>query len=580
MRAQSMGHRPASQTAVRIESMASQECSGYDSDARLERRWKRRCIANQCFTPSSRTNAPVVIEENRARERLELLKHPCFPSFMYKHGDYKDGVVDGRTEVLINVGDDDEDPQYNMFLNNLKKDGNSYALEVILGNGVSERINYDVEDLLPDERRLDAPKTVESFPVNQRTEGETTLRMVFDGEQTEIPNKEDRQSLRAFGHQLRNEERELPETLDDVPGERRKSCLAGRSTGGEHLDIASGGTNGGSSLRSGSEGNHFVEHKGDHEDENDDEEYCTLLKSSLGRTNGGSYIRPGSGGHEDEYCHDREYCRLLNIAPGGANGQSNAKPGLEDDHLVECGRKQKDNFDDTCNEYVTYLNHLVIDDEDTMRGMHDSPERPDEVVQSELGRICDQVDECDDVTQDYLRFLDTIEKDGEDAMYKVDEESDDDLEIAAMDKDPFIGGHFTPFESTKGPYIILDDRSDVEDPCTSQSQFRKGLMEILKRPYDSQQHKVLWEEVSRRRPKVKDINLRRETISCPLENSFSKSYLDQYSDFAEQIDLAKYDDHKSLNLLRGFFYWLKNLAHVGVFQPWKDPSCLEVLPQK
>lgn len=29
------------------------------------------------------------------------------------------------------------------------------------------------------------------------------------------------------------------------------------------------------------------------------------------------------------------------------------------------------------------------------------------------------------------------------------------------------------------------------------------------------------------------------------------------ADFAEQIDLAQYDEHKSLNLLRGFFYWLE-----------------------
>ena len=77
--------------------------------------------------------------------------------------------------------------------------------------------------------------------------------------------------------------------------------------------------------------------------------------------------------------------------------------------------------------------------------------------------------------------------------------------------------------------IDLDKWSLTEDPSTSQSQFKKGLIEILKKPYDPQEHKDLWDEASRRRPKEKERNLRRKTKSCPLENSFCKSYIDQYS---------------------------------------------------
>uniref|UniRef100_A0A803Q3B4 Uncharacterized protein n=1 Tax=Cannabis sativa TaxID=3483 RepID=A0A803Q3B4_CANSA len=49
------------------------------------------------------------------------------------------------------------------------------------------------------------------------------------------------------------------------------------------------------------------------------------------------------------------------------------------------------------------------------------------------------------------------------------------------------------------------------------------------------------------------------------------------NDFAEQMKLAKDDDLKSLNLLRGFFHWLKNVAD-DIVAPWKDPSLLKVLP--
>lgn len=48
---------------------------------------------------------------------------------------------------------------------------------------------------------------------------------------------------------------------------------------------------------------------------------------------------------------------------------------------------------------------------------------------------------------------------------------------------------------------------------------------------------------------------------------------------AEMIKLHAMDRPKVLNLLRGFFYWLTNVAHEGAFRPWLDSACLEVMPE-
>ncbi|XP_031272299.1 uncharacterized protein LOC116130729 [Pistacia vera] len=47
---------------------------------------------------------------------------------------------------------------------------------------------------------------------------------------------------------------------------------------------------------------------------------------------------------------------------------------------------------------------------------------------------------------------------------------------------------------------------------------------------------------------------------------------------AKKVNQAGRDRRKILNLLRGFFYWLKNLCKEGAFLPWMDSQCLSTLP--
>ncbi|KAF4379991.1 hypothetical protein G4B88_029983 [Cannabis sativa] len=232
---------------------------------------------------------------------------------------------------------------------------------------------------------------------------------------------------------------------------------------------------------------------------------------------------------------------------------------VDEDDLQDVHSNLKHGLDADCeleDDEILYLRYLdgIEDDENT------TPKKSKKVEEIQLGNESNLEDESDDICQDYRTFLDYLEKKDEETMF----EDDDDVQILTTDENP-------------RDVIDVDNSTLAKDGNRSQSQsrFRKELLEILRSPYNPQQRKELWDEVSDRKPKVKDRQLRNRTKSCRLKNSPGQSYLDQHKDFADQIELAKNDDLKTLNLLRGFFYWLKNLPH-GMLPPWKDPSLLEV----
>ncbi|KAF5481386.1 hypothetical protein F2P56_002042 [Juglans regia] len=198
--------------------------------------------------------------------------------------------------------------------------------------------------------------------------------------------------------------------------------------------------------------------------------------------------------------------------------------------------------------------------------------------------------ESDTTDEDYQEFLSCLKNDGENIVYNLesgipliyeeDAECSDDLEIVGTDEDPFSDGYFTPFVASRLDSIIdLDAKTSNGSPGSyGDSQFRKRLMEILRSPYDAKEYEYLLHEVSRRRQTERNRELRNGTKSYTLE-SVAKSYLDQHHDFAREIISAEHDRRRVLNLLRGFFFWLQNLVQKGAFQPWKDSSCLNILPE-
>uniref|UniRef100_A0A9I9D4J2 Uncharacterized protein n=1 Tax=Cucumis melo TaxID=3656 RepID=A0A9I9D4J2_CUCME len=89
------------------------------------------------------------------------------------------------------------------------------------------------------------------------------------------------------------------------------------------------------------------------------------------------------------------------------------------------------------------------------------------------------------------------------------------------------------------------------------SNFRERLMKVLKSPYDERQYEFYLDEVSRRRPQVRHRELRSRVLKAYALDSYGKSYLHIHSELATKIQAVQYDRLRTLNLLRGFFYWLQ-----------------------
>ncbi|KAG5019488.1 hypothetical protein GYH30_015258 [Glycine max] len=109
--------------------------------------------------------------------------------------------------------------------------------------------------------------------------------------------------------------------------------------------------------------------------------------------------------------------------------------------------------------------------------------------------------------------------------------------------------------------------------------FREKLMEELKAPYCEEEYKRLLHDITIQKPIQHHRDLR-GGIKIYEKPDLGKSFLGYHVDLAMKIKTVRDDHFRVLNLMRGFFYWLKNLSHEGAFPPWRDPSCLNVLPQQ
>ncbi|XP_050365650.1 uncharacterized protein LOC126784210 [Argentina anserina] len=117
------------------------EVSGHEnvSTRRLVR--ERTCVSNEDVDPQYK-----LLLENLKRYggsyALEVVGDDGVSELIRYH--QEDGLA--RRVVRRRVSDEDVDPQYKLFLENLRGYGGSYALEVVGDDGVSELIRYHQED--------------------------------------------------------------------------------------------------------------------------------------------------------------------------------------------------------------------------------------------------------------------------------------------------------------------------------------------------------------------------------------------------------------------------------------------------
>ncbi|XP_022745320.1 uncharacterized protein LOC111295832 isoform X2 [Durio zibethinus] len=200
-----------------------------------------------------------------------------------------------------------------------------------------------------------------------------------------------------------------------------------------------------------------------------------------------------------------------------------------------------------------------------------------EAVRCKSSRAPSKKMNCDMIDESFQVFLDSGFNESDDTNIHGNDDESSDLEILAVDNIPFHEGNYTPFVPSKC-YQSLDGEESWDGIRTSsQSQFREKLMDLLKNPCDPNEFENLWREVTCRKPVQGAKVLRYGRMKSYSTKTNGKSYLDWYKELGMKIDEFRHDRRKILFLLRGFFFWLKNTAHEGAFQPWLDALYLNAL---
>ncbi|EPS72041.1 hypothetical protein M569_02719 [Genlisea aurea] len=134
--------------------------------------------------------------------------------------------------------------------------------------------------------------------------------------------------------------------------------------------------------------------------------------------------------------------------------------------------------------------------------------------------------------------------------------------------------------SSAEPAVNRHRRKNSKAIASLQSEFRNQIINLLVKPYDEREYQRLKFDISDRKPEVRHLDLRNgRERSCP-KNIRGKCYLDYDPDLKEKLSEYRVDKPRCLNLMRGYFFWVQNVARMGSFQPWKDPECLAVRPAR
>ncbi|XP_010537348.1 PREDICTED: uncharacterized protein LOC104812078 [Tarenaya hassleriana] len=168
---------------------------------------------------------------------------------------------------------------------------------------------------------------------------------------------------------------------------------------------------------------------------------------------------------------------------------------------------------------------------------------------------------------------------------EMDTESSCNSDIIAVADHPFSDDEYSPFVPAK-KYITDVDEEDEGPVEVSNSLFRKELMDVLRKPYDEMEFVNLYRDVSIQKITIQERDLRNGRVR--RETKILSAYIDQHPDLRELFlpwdgstefkdfsVLPIKDRHRALNLLRGFFFYIKNMVRDGAFKPWLDKECLE-----
>ncbi|KAL8459438.1 hypothetical protein ACS0TY_036796 [Phlomoides rotata] len=241
----------------------------------------------------------------------------------------------------------------------------------------------------------------------------------------------------------------------------------------------------------------------------------------------------------DEEC-DVEPVRKLRSAPKIINKPSDQMFGVEDQRKCEMGKKQGNKFKSKKEDNAKSSNTLVPDPD------YDVLIRCSEFSQNKI--VCKFEGE-----------IIVYDEGGKDSVRKKDNDNCfPGVEI--IDPDTFYKERTPGFSSAS-----LKDE-----------EYRQDVIAALRKPYNKEEHDMLFQEVKHRGHEERHLDLRNGRERSYSTSKVGKSYLDHYPVFRRKLLQVQHDKLKSLNLLRGFFHCIKQPD--APFRPWEDAECCAITP--
>ncbi|MED6170059.1 hypothetical protein PIB30_027101 [Stylosanthes scabra] len=132
----------------------------------------------------------------------------------------------------------------------------------------------------------------------------------------------------------------------------------------------------------------------------------------------------------------------------------------------------------------------------------------------------------------------------------------------------------------KGPSLNLEHFwHDDKANANKYTNYREKLMQELLKPYSEEEYKRLSKYVRGRKPVEYHREYRNSSKTCK-RSYLGKCLLNHHVDLTNKMKSARSDKPKSLNLLRGFVFWLTHCSDDDAFKPWIDPRCCFPASQK
>uniref|UniRef100_A0A5B6YY25 Uncharacterized protein n=1 Tax=Davidia involucrata TaxID=16924 RepID=A0A5B6YY25_DAVIN len=546
-------------------------------DERLARRLRRRRLdikafeLNTCSSTLKRT-----LEDNQLGDEMV---DEDYNKFLNHLGESRcSGGEDNDDD-----DEDDTDPQYKMFLEKLKEDGKSYILEVENG-GMSVSIKYEVEDGSDGEHEPPTPRQSRDVLKRVKLEGGKDLM--------NVPSKDNMKNQKNLRNILSKDKMETSKNLSNGFEKERRNSVVEKDLKSVPEHPVSWEANRCWSQKPSSKDNHLSETECGRQMV--DESYQAFLNCI--KLEGDCVVLAMKDGKRVKY--DEDDVESSSDSEILVTDKIETQKNLRNISSIDKMETPKN----LSNVLEKERRTLVVEKDlksvpvrpvshETNGCWNQKPSQKDNHL-SKLECQCEMVGGMvDESYQTYLHcnkqegdclVLET--KDGKRVKYEEEEEdveSSSDSEILVIDNALHCDeGNYNPFVTSRLYVSSMegDDWQCVGNPNKSNhSQFREKVLSILRRPYDHNEYEELLQEIIARKPMEGHRDLRGRIISYPADKC-SKSYLDHYSDLRRKIDAAQFDRRIVLNLLRGFFYWLKNLSHVEAFRPWLDTACLTVMP--